>query len=61
MGHSSDDARGTKRRPEDEGEREAAKRQDSMFVSSLREEELTRKDGRPRGVEDEREILRRKR
>ena len=44
MDHSSDDARGTKRKPEDEGEREEAKRRDNMIMSSWSEEELTRRD-----------------
>ena len=38
MDRTSDDARGTKRKPGDEGEREDAKRQDNMIVRSLREE-----------------------
>ena len=44
MDRTGDDARGTKRKPEDEGEREETKRQDNMIVSSSREEELTRRD-----------------
>ena len=44
MDHPSDGARGTKRKTEDEGEREEAKRQDRMIMSWLREEELTRRD-----------------
>ena len=47
------DARGTKRMTEDEGEHEEAKREDSMIVSCLREEELTRIDD-PRGCMQER-------
>ena len=42
--HKSDDVRGTKRKPEDEGEREDAKGQHSVMVSCLSEEELTRRD-----------------
>ena len=41
----SDDVKGTKAKPEDEGEREDAKRQDSMIMSCLSEEELTDTDG----------------
>ena len=41
---SSDDVRGTKRKSEDDGERDDAKRQDSMVVNYLREEELTKRD-----------------
>ena len=44
MDHKSGDVRGTKRKPEDEVERDDAKRQDSKIVSCLREEELTRRD-----------------
>ena len=44
MDRTGDDARGTKRKPEDEGEREETKRQDNMIVSSSREEGLTRRD-----------------
>ena len=36
--HPSVGARGTKRRTEDEGEREESKRQDSMIMSCLRDE-----------------------
>ena len=43
MDHKSDDVRSIKRKPEDEGEREDAKRQDNMIVSCSREEELTRR------------------
>ena len=35
MDHPSDDVRGTKREPQDEGYREDAKRQDGMIVSRL--------------------------
>ena len=42
--HPRDDARGTKRKTEDEEEHEEAKRQDSMIVSCLREEEFTKRD-----------------
>ena len=42
--HSSDNARGTKRKTENEGEHEVAEGQDSMAVSCLRVEELTRRD-----------------
>ena len=41
--HASDDARGTQRKPEDEGERENAKRQDRMIVSCLSGEKSTRR------------------
>ena len=44
MDHTSDKVRGTKRKTEDKGEHEEAKRQDSMIASCLREEELTRRD-----------------
>ena len=44
MDHPSDDARGTKRKTENEGEHEEAKGQDSMVVSCLRVEELTRRE-----------------
>ena len=37
-------ARGTKRKPEDEGEPEDAKRQDRRITSCLSEEESTRRD-----------------
>ena len=42
--HPSDNARGTKRKTENEGEHEVAEGQDSMAVSCLRVEELTRRD-----------------
>ena len=44
MDHRSDDVRGTKRKPEDDGERKDAKRQDNMIVSCLSEEELTKRE-----------------
>ena len=51
--HTGDNARGTMRKPEDRGERETAKRQDSMITSCLSEQESTRRDIqevlRPRG------------
>ena len=46
LNHKSDDVRGTKRKSEDEGDRENAKRQDSMIVSCFSEEELTNRDTR---------------
>ena len=51
--HTGDNARGTMRKPEDEGERENAKRQDSMNTSCFSEQESTRREIqevlRPRG------------
>ena len=44
MDHEIDDARGTKRKPEDEGEREDIKRQDRTVVSCLSGEKSTRRD-----------------
>ena len=44
MNQKSDDVRGTKRKPEDEGDREDAKGQDSMIVSCLSEEDLTKRE-----------------
>ena len=44
MDHTIEEARGTKRKPEDEGEREDGKRQESMIVSCLSGEESTRRD-----------------
>ena len=44
MDHPSDNARGTKRKTENEREQEDAKRQDRMIMSCLSEAELTRRD-----------------
>ena len=54
MDHTIEDVRGMIRKPEDEGEREDVKRQESMIVSCLSGEESTRRD---RGIEIGREIL----
>ena len=55
MDHPRNDARGTKRKTQVNGEHEEAKRQNSMIVSCLREEELTRRDIHEAG-DDKREI-----
>ena len=44
MNHKSDDVRGKKKKPEDEGDREDTKRPDSMIVSCLNEEKSTNRD-----------------